>query len=95
MLSHQEYDGHVSIHAGLEIKVVKGPLFVGQPYELEREIIALSESRRAESNWIKTSVFEAESRDLVAEVILNSATVKDSYANYEADAKALGKSLEG
>lgn len=58
------------------------------------EDLALSESRRTESNWIKTSVFEAESRDLVAEVILNSATVKDSYANYEADAKALGKSLE-
>jgi hypothetical protein len=29
----------------------------------------------------------------VAEVILNSATLKDSYANYAADAAALGKVL--
>ena len=32
-------------------------------------------------------------KELVAEAILNSATLKDSYANYEADAAALGKDL--
>ncbi len=60
---------------------------------LEREIIALSESRRTESNWTLTRVLCADSKKLKAEVILNSATLKDSYANYNADAAALGKDL--
>jgi len=83
----------VGLFAGQEIKLVKGPLFVGQPYLLEREIIALSESRRTESNWIKTSVFDLDSRELLAEVILNSATMKDSYEKYAEEAAALGKKL--
>lgn len=83
----------IGLFAGQEIKMINGPLFVGHPYKLEREIIALSESRRTESNWIKTSVFDAESGVLCAEVILNSATMKDSYEKYEEDAKALGKVL--
>ena len=73
--------------------MIDGPLFVDHPYKLEREIIALSERRRPESNWIMTRVIDAETDKLCAEVILNSATLKDSYANYEADAKTLGKDL--
>ncbi len=83
----------VGLFAGQEIRMIKGPLFVNQPYNIEREIIALSESRRTESNWIKSNVIDADSGDLVCTMILNSATLKDSYANYEQDALALGKSL--
>ena len=81
----------VGLFAGQEIRLIKGPLFVNHEYQLEREIIALSESRRTESNWVRTSVYDKATRELVAEVILNSATLKDSYANYAEDAKALGK----
>jgi len=84
----------VGLFAGQEIRMINGPLFVGHPYLLEREIIALSESRRTESNWIKTSVFDADTKALCAEVILNSATMKNSYAKYEEEAKALGKALD-
>jgi len=84
----------IGLFAGQEIRLIKGPLFVNHEYQLEREIIALSESRRTESNWVKTSVYDKATRDLVAEVILNSATLKDSYANYAGDAKALGKQLD-
>jgi hypothetical protein len=80
----------VGLFAALEIKLMSGPLFVGERYLLEREIVALSQSKRTESNWIKTSVFDAATRELKAEVILNSATMKDSYARYAEDAKALG-----
>ncbi|NKB99132.1 MAG: hypothetical protein GKR90_11655 [Pseudomonadales bacterium] len=83
----------VGLFAGQEIKLIKGPLFVDQPYLLEREIIALSESRRTESNWIKSSVFDADTKELCAEVILNSATMKDSYAKYADEAAAIGKEL--
>jgi hypothetical protein len=81
----------VGLFAGQEIRLVRGPLFVDQPYELEREIVALSESARTESVWVRTRVFDGESRALVAEMILNSATLKASYANYDGEARLLGR----
>ena len=84
----------VGLFADQEIKLIKGPLFVNQPYRLEREIVVLSESRRVESYWTLTRVYEEASNELVAECLLNQATVKNSYANYKAEAKALGKTLE-
>ena len=80
----------IGLFAGQEIKLINGPIFVDHPYKLEREIVALSESKRTESNWIKTKVIDEVSEQLVAEVILNSATLKDSYEKYEEDARALG-----
>ena len=81
----------VGLFAGQEIRLIKGPLFVDQEYELEREIVALSESARTESVWVKTRVFEGSAaRPLVAEMILNGAVMKASYPGYEDDARALG-----
>ena len=85
----------IGLFAAQEMKMINGPLFVDHLYKLKREIIALSESRRTESNWIMTRVIDAQTDTLCAEVILNSATLKDSYANYEAEAKALDKNLDG
>jgi hypothetical protein len=80
----------VGLFAGQQIRLLKGPLFVGQAYDLEREIIALSESARTESCWVRTKVFEAGTRTQVAEMILNGATLKASYADYEKEARELG-----
>jgi hypothetical protein len=80
----------VGLFAGQQIRRIAGPLFVDQDYDLEREIVALSESARTESVWVRTKVYEAGSRKLVAEMILNGATMKASYPHYEAEAKALG-----
>jgi hypothetical protein len=81
----------VGLFAGQEIKLIKGPLFVDHLYELEREIIALSESRRTESNWVRTKVYDGATHELVAEMILNGATLKSSYAKYDEEAKVLGR----
>ena len=83
----------IGLFAGQEIKMFNGPLLVNHPYKIEREIVALSESRRTESNWIKSSIFDAETGELACEMILNSATLKASYEKYAEDALALGKSL--
>lgn len=79
----------VGLFAGQEIRLIKGPLFAGQPYELEREIIALSESARTESVWVRTTVRDGQTGERVAEMILNSATMKASYPGYEAEAASL------
>lgn len=85
----------VGLFAGQEIRRIAGPLFVDHPYLLEREIVALSESARTESVWVKTRILDGVTRQLVAEMILNSATLKASYAPYDAEARMLGKPLEG
>ncbi len=85
----------VGLFAGQEIRRIAGPLFVDHPYLLEREIVALSESARTESVWVKTRILDGVSRQLVAEMILNSATLKASYAPYDEEARMLGKPREG
>ena len=72
----------VGLFADQEIKLLKGPLFVAQDYELEREVVALSGSRRTESLWIRTSVFALNSQSVVATMLLNLATIKESYSRY-------------
>lgn len=84
----------VGLFADQEIKLINGPLFVDQPYRLEREIVTLSESRRVESYWTLTRVYEESGDEVLAECLLNHATVKNSYAKYAEDAKALGKILD-
>jgi hypothetical protein len=81
----------VGLFAGQEIRLIQGPLFVDHPYDLEREIVALSESARTESVWVRTCVYDGETRAKVAEMILNSATLKASYAHYDSEARALGR----
>jgi hypothetical protein len=74
----------VGLFADQQIRIVNGPLFVGEDYVARREIVALSQSKRTESYWVRTRLFDADGRTLKAEVLLNHATLKDSYAGYKA-----------
>jgi hypothetical protein len=78
----------VGLFADQQIRMVDGPLFVGVDYVIRREIIALSESKRTESYWVRTRILDATGQALKAEMILNHATLKHSYANYEAELNA-------
>jgi hypothetical protein len=73
----------VGLFADQEIRMVDGPLFVGEDYLIRREIIALSESKRTESYWVKTRIYDAAGERLKAEMLLNHATLKQSYAGYD------------
>jgi hypothetical protein len=72
----------VGLFADQELRMVEGPLFVGEDYLLRREIVALSESKRVESLWVKTRIYDASGSVLKAEMLLNHASLKDSYAGY-------------
>ncbi len=76
----------VGLFADQEIRMIEGPLFVGEEYVIRREIAALSESKRTESYWIRSRIFDASGRKQVAEMLLNHAVMKQSYANYDAEA---------
>ena len=75
----------VGLFADQEIRMLDGPLFVGEDYVLRREIAALAESRRTESYWVRTRIFDASGKRQVAEMLLNHATLKDSYAGYQTE----------
>src|SRR3954468_3579096 len=72
----------VGLFADQEIRLMRGPLFVGENYTTEREVVALSGSRRTESMWVRTTVFGADNAP-VATMLLNLASIKQSYAAYE------------
>ena len=69
----------IGLIGDLEVRMLRGPLFVGEDYALEREIVALSDGRRTESYWVKTQVREEKSGDLVATTLLNHAVLRASY----------------
>ena len=71
----------VGLFADQEIRLLRGPLFAGEDYQTEREVVALSGSRRTESLWVRTTVF-AKDGVAVATMLLNLASIKDSYGNY-------------
>lgn len=69
----------------LEVRLLDGPVFVGQPYAIESEIVGLGESRRTESYWTRTTITDVERDAPVAEVLLHSGMFKESYPGYPAD----------
>ena len=79
----------VGLFVNQEIRLERGPLFVGRDYLIDREVVALSESRRAETMWVRSTIRDAESGDVVASQLLNSASMKASYPDYEVEREAL------
>lgn len=78
----------VGLFADQEIRLLRAPIFVGESYTTEREVVALSGSRRTESMWVRTTVFGTDDKP-VATMLLNLASIKDSYANYQREHSAL------
>lgn len=72
----------VGLFLDLEIRLIDGPLFVGDEYTIEREVVALGQSRQVESNWVRTTVRSAASGEHAATVLLHSGIFKASYADY-------------
>jgi hypothetical protein len=66
----------------LEIKLIHGPVFVDQTYSLSREIIGLSQSRKTESYWTRTTLTDTDTGKVAAEVTLHSGVFKASYPGY-------------
>ena len=92
LLQHTARVGHfpvrepvVGLFADQEIRLIDGPLFVDEAYEVERELVALSGSRRTESFWVMTRAYRVSDGKHVASMLLNQATLKESYAPYEAE----------
>jgi hypothetical protein len=79
----------VGLFADQEIRLLDGPVLVAEPYEVVREAIFMSGSRRTESLWVRSTLYAAGTDRAVAAMILNLATMKETYARYEEDRAAL------
>ncbi|CAN5515320.1 MAG: hypothetical protein ACR2JF_09690 [Iamia sp.] len=75
----------IGLFLDLEVRLLDGPLFVGQTYLLEREVVGLGQSRRTESYWVRTTVTDADTGDRAATVVLHSGVFKESFADYPAE----------
>jgi hypothetical protein len=72
----------VGLFADQEIRLLAGPVKVGVSYELDREIVALSGSRKTESMWVRTRLFHMGGEEPIATMLLNTASLKASYSPY-------------
>jgi hypothetical protein len=69
----------------LEVRLIDGPVFVDQDYVVDREVIGLSQSRRTESFWTKTTLRDAGTGRVTATVVLHNGVFKESYPEYPKD----------
>ncbi|MER7173122.1 hypothetical protein [Streptomyces mesophilus] len=74
----------VGLFLDLQIRLLGSPVFVDAPYTLEREIVALGETRRTETAWVRTTVTSDTTGSAVAEVLLHQGVFKESYPSYPA-----------
>ena len=72
----------IGLFADLEIRYLNGPLLVGEPYLIRREIVALAQGRRTENYWTRTRIFDQSGETQMAESLLNHGVLKHSYADY-------------
>mmetsp|Transcript_43215 Transcript_43215/g.84888 ORF Transcript_43215/g.84888 Transcript_43215/m.84888 type:complete len:353 (+) Transcript_43215:42-1100(+) len=72
----------VGLFGGCEVNVLDGPLFPGELYDLEREVIGLGETRGTEFVWVHTRLFRQGSDSVVAEMLLQTMALKRSVPGY-------------
>jgi hypothetical protein len=76
----------VGLFIDLEVRLLNGPVFVGRPYRLEREVVGFGGSKRTESWWTRTTLFDAspgaDATLPVAHVLLHQGVFKASYEGY-------------
>lgn len=72
----------IGLFLDLEIRLLAGPVFVGQRYAVRREIVGIGQSRRTESYWTRTDLTDVDIGQVTASVLLHSGVFKESYPGY-------------
>ena len=79
---------HQDVEAVLEVRLLDGPLFVGEHYDVVHTIVGISESRRTESFWTQSAITPAGGGTTIATVLLHQGVFKDSFPDYPREAAA-------
>jgi hypothetical protein len=78
----------VGLFLALEVRLLDGPLFVGEHYDVVHTIVGSSESRRTESFRTETALTPAVGGRTIATVLLHQGVFKDSFTDYPRGAAA-------
>ena len=74
----------VGLVIDLEGRLLGAPGLVDHAYRIDREVVALGESRRTESYWTLTTLSDEAPGHPPAQVLLHQGVFKDSYPDYPA-----------
>jgi len=69
----------------LEVRTLGQPVFVDAEYAIHREIVGLSQSRRVESYWSRTTLTDTTTGEPAATMLLHSGVFKESWPDYPVD----------
>lgn len=72
----------LGLFVDLEVQLLGRPVLVGHEYRVEREIVAMAESRRTESYWTSSTLVDVDDNQPTANVLLHQGVFKDSYPDY-------------
>ena len=72
----------IGLFIDMEVRLLGDPVLVGRTYRIDREIVALGESRRTESYWTRTTLTDDQTNRATAEVLLHQGVFKDSWPGY-------------
>jgi len=72
----------IGLFIDLEVRLLGSPVLVGHAYRIDREVVALGESRRTESYWTLTTLTHDDTGVPTAQVLLHQGVFKDSYPGY-------------
>jgi hypothetical protein len=101
VLAHKDGPGFpvrqpsVGLFLDLAMRLLDGPLFVGEHYDVVHTIVGFSASRRTESFWTETAITPAGGGTTIATVLLHQGVFKDSYPDYPREAPADAPAREG
>ncbi len=70
----------VGLFLDLEVCMHEGPLYVDEPYDIVHTVVGISESRRTESFWTRTTITAPGGGPVLASVLLHQGIFKDSYS---------------
>jgi len=72
----------VAFFGGCEVVIHNGPVFVGQEYKVNRELVGKGEISKAEFRWVRSVLSDPKSGKIVAEMRLQDMMLKNSIEKY-------------
>jgi hypothetical protein len=71
----------IGLFLDLEIRLLAGPVFVGEQYSLHAEVVGVSQGSRTESYWTRATLTDGRGQD-AAEALLHLGLFKRTYPGY-------------
>ena len=77
-----------TLDGGIEVRFLKGPVFLDKDYLLAGRVVAVGQSPKTEDLWIESSLRDPENGLTVAEFLLMARWMKNSSPLYDGKSQA-------